>query len=121
MTQFNAESLLAFTRARQKAVNARAEAARAKLGGETASHSGGNLSERLCEGLSAAEIEKDARSIKNILRVWKLTGKGGRGSTIHLPSGRTLRASSGDSETASRERAVMRTPKHLRPKRRKQG
>jgi hypothetical protein len=119
MTDFNPTVLLAFQRARTRTIAARAEAALARLGNPS-QRSPSSLSDELCAGLSASQIERDAKSLRNILRVWKLTGKGGPGSTIQLPSGRTFRAP-GNANPDRIERAVMRTPKHLRPKRRHHG
>src|SRR5688500_7935007 len=76
----NAEALLAYSRARQKTVTARVEAARAKLGGETASgrhrrDEAPPLRSSSTAGLSAEELERDAASIKRIMSVWRRIGK----------------------------------------------
>lgn len=117
----NLDVHMAMQRARVKTVAARADAALARLGGETASRPSGSLSERLREGLSVEEMERDTKSMTNILRAMRRSGKGGAGSTIHLPSGRSFRVPGPNDEPAQLERAIGRTPKHLRPKRRKQG
>jgi hypothetical protein len=113
----NMDVYRASQRARAKTVRARADAALSRLGGKPVDRS----SNPLTRGLTASEMEKDAASIRNILRVWKITGKGGPGSTIVLPSGREIKAPGSNDTRSQFEWAVKRTPKHLRPQRRKQG
>lgn len=115
----NMEVYLAYQRAKMKAVSARAEAKLARLGGDAsaAAGAGGEPVDRssnpLTHGLTASQIERDARSMKNILRVWKATGKGGAGSRILLPSGRMYIAPGGDTRGGF-EMAVIRPHKYKR-------
>lgn len=113
---------MAAQKARVAAIQERADAKLRRLGGETVSPSRGSLSKRLAEGLTAEELEKDSASIRNVLRAWRLTGKRATGvSTIQLPSGKVLRKDWSGDGAGGLERAIGRTPKHLRPKRRHQG
>jgi hypothetical protein len=109
----NMDIYLAQARVRTKVVSARANAALARLGGETARHSRTDLT----EGLSAEQIERDAKSIRNILHVWKVTGKGGPGSTIILPSGRQLKAPGSNGTRSQFEMAVIRPHKYKKGRR----
>jgi hypothetical protein len=105
---------LAQQRVRMKVASTRAEAALARLGAARPSSS---LSDELTRGLTASQIERDAKSLRNILGVWKATGKGGPGSTIQLPSGRTFRMPADDNgapKIQRLERAVTRPWKYTR-------
>jgi hypothetical protein len=80
----NADALLASVRARAKAANARADAARAKLGGASRPR------RSLTDGLSVEEIERDTKSLRKILAVWKARRIQPLRSTLRLASGREV-------------------------------
>ena len=110
-------SYMAAQRAKAEAIRERADAKLARLGGETASQSSGDLRTFLRAGLTAEEMERDAKSMRNILRVWKKIGY--RGGDIQLPSGKLLRKSQwadGDDQP-QRELAVIRPHKYRKGRR----
>jgi len=88
----NPDDLLADAQARGAAASARAQAALARLGAETATRRGERSSPSLTAGLTAAQIERDTRTLNGVLKAWKRKRyRRGRGiSTINLPSGRRL-------------------------------
>lgn len=105
-------SYMAAQRARAEAIRERADRKLARLGGGTSPRrSAPNL-----EDLSAEELDRDSASIRNVMRVWRRTGKHANGiSTISLPSGRILKKHWNDNgEISRRELAVSRNPKHLK-------
>lgn len=77
MTDINPEVLLVFTRARQRAITARADAARAKLGGETAAR---------------PSRRSDRQAAERIIGIWKrhIRSRSRGTSTINLPSGKKI-------------------------------
>jgi hypothetical protein len=81
------DAYLAASKERVRLVNERASAALGRpLGTSSASR------RSLTDGLTAEQIERDAKSMKNVLRAWKRMRRNPcRGmSYISLPSGRTL-------------------------------
>jgi hypothetical protein len=89
MREFNPTVILAWTRARSRYADALSARAHAKLGVETAAR---RPPRSLTEGLTAEQIERDARSLNKIVRSWKRRryGRVSGTSTICLPSGRQL-------------------------------
>jgi hypothetical protein len=105
------DSYMAAQKARIAAISERAEATLARLGGGTSS----STSRQLSDGLTADELERDALSIRRVLRVWTQTRKHATNvSTIQLPSGKVLTKDWSDDGTGGLERAVARRPRHLK-------
>jgi hypothetical protein len=88
MTDIDIDAYLAASRKRVRLATERAETALARLGGETRPR----RSHRTLDDLTAEEIDRDTRTMKNVLRTWKrmrhhrCVGT----STIGLPSGRQI-------------------------------
>jgi hypothetical protein len=88
ITTDNPEVAARFNRVRAAAISARAENALGRLGGETGT-------DWLTRGLSAVDIEKDTRMIRQLLAIWKRNPRVGpkhdRGTSVTLPSGRRFK------------------------------
>ncbi len=104
----NMDIYLAQARVRTKVVSTRANAALARLGGESSRAS-------LTEGLTAEEIERDTASIKKIMHVWRLIGKRSP-STITLPSGRRLIPKESATGRITQRETALGRPRHHKGK-----
>jgi hypothetical protein len=112
----NLDAHLAYQRARMNTVSARAAAKLARLGGK-GHHEAGNedppLRSSSTAGLSAEELERDAASLRKIMRIWKIIGKRGP-SPVKLASGRwVIPTKPAERLSSPRENALGR-PRHKR-------
>jgi hypothetical protein len=106
----NIDVEIAKQRVKTRVVAARAEKKLASLGCAAAPE---------LDELTAEQLERDTLSLNRVMRAWRLTGRHANGtSTIRLAgSGREVTKDWSDNKPVRLERAVMRTPKHLRPRR----